>query len=359
MVEFNKDELLNNFNLAVESHEYMPIPYKKWRALKAIPGDKIKSYLGPDYNKIRLEWYNTSNGDNGLIGMYDTNDGSFGAYVNHCTILEEVNRLSATTNNPIFVCNIPPMPNIDAVTEAIKHQTEVTKEFDDAFKHLKTNIDKENEKMNMFNFDFGPVSGNQFRMSPYGLAVRTEKNGWIAYDVNKKELMDVDVLNFDISKLVYKMPVALAAVKPGDILMHCGKPVFVREVATGGSTIQVINYADATVLDILPVKSPFGFNFYTKVCPLVDMTAMNANSDNPFGNILPFLLMGDNKDIDPMMLMMMMNGGQMDFTKNPMMLYFLMSQKGDKNDMLPFLMATTLMVPQTSVKCSQDEAKTI
>ena len=32
----------------------------------------------------------------------------------------------------------------------------------------------------IFNFDFGPVSGSQFRMSPYGLAVRTQANGWVA-----------------------------------------------------------------------------------------------------------------------------------------------------------------------------------
>lgn len=355
MVEFNKDELLNNFSLAVKNHEYEPLPYKEWRELKTSPGDKLVAYTRLLYNEISVEGYDASHSRYTFIDVYKANDGSFGSYLNRCAKGEEAKQSFTCMNTKINIS----MPNIDEVIEAIKHQTEVTKEFDDAFKHLKTNTNKENEKMNMFNFDFGPVSGNQFRMSPYGLAVRTEKNGWIAYDVNKNELMDVDVLNFDISKLVYKMPVALTAIKPGDILMHCGKPVFVREVATGGSTIQVINYADATVVDILPVKSPFGFNFYTKVCPLVDMTAMNANSDNPFGNILPFLLMGDNKDIDSMMLMMMMNGGQMDFTKNPMMLYFLMSQKGDKNDMLPFLMATTFMVPQTPVKYSQDEAKTI
>ena len=67
---------------------------------------------------------------------------------------------------------------------------------------------KENKIMgtsNLFNFDFGPVSSNQFRMSPYGLAVCTQANGWVAYNVKTGDLMDVDILNFDISKIIYKM----------------------------------------------------------------------------------------------------------------------------------------------------------
>ena len=209
--------------------------------------------------------------------------------------------------------------------------------------HKNENKNKENKKMdtsNLFKFDFGPASGNLFRMSPYGLAVKTQSNSWIAYNAKTGELMDVEVVNFDISKMIYRMPVALNAIKPGDILMHAGKPVFVKEIAAGGSTARVINYADATVVDILPVKSPFGFNFFTKVTPLFDFSNLGANSDNPFGNMLPFLMLsGENSgDFDPTLLFLAgsMNGG-MDFTSNPMMLYFLMNRK-DKSDILPFLM---------------------
>ena len=207
-------------------------------------------------------------------------------------------------------------------------------------------INKKKEKNQMdtsslFNFDFGPASSNQFRMSPYGLAVRTQANGWIAYNPKTGDLMDVDILNFDISKMIYKMPVALTAIKPGDILMHSGKPVFVREVATGGNTVRVIDYTNATVSDILPVKSPFGFNFFTKVCPLFNFDQTSANADNPFGSMLPFLMLNGEKDgnFDPTLLFMasMINGGNMDFASNPMMMYFLMNRQ-DKGDILPFLM---------------------
>lgn len=209
----------------------------------------------------------------------------------------------------------------EIVKEALKENEKNKKE--------KTTMDTSK----MFNFDFGPASGNQFRMSPYGLAVRTAANGWVAFDQKNGNLMDVEVLNFDMSKFIYKMPVPASALKAGDIVLHGGKPVFVRHIGTG-NLVNVINYADATVVDIMPVKSPFGFDFFTKICSLVDFSQMNANGDNPFGNMLPFLLMGDGKDIDPMMFLLM--GGNMNFS-NPIMMYLLMNQK-DKSDMLPFLM---------------------
>ena len=201
------------------------------------------------------------------------------------------------------------------------------------------NKNKEKEKMDtskMFNFDFGPVSGSQFRMSPYGLAVRTAANGWVAFNTQSGELMDVEVLNFDVSKMIYKMPVALGAVSVGDILIHGGKPVFVRNIGDG--VINVIDYSTASVMDILPVKSPFGFNFFTKVVCLVDMSGMSAATpESPFGGLLPFLMLGDGKDIDPMMFMFM--GGNANFASNPMMMYFLLNRDGkDNSNLLPLLM---------------------
>ena len=199
--------------------------------------------------------------------------------------------------------------------------------------------EKKMDTSNMFNFDFGPVSGNQFRMSPYGLAIQTSNNGWVSYNAKAGDLMKVDIINFDMSKLIYKMPVPFASVQPGDIVIHAKKPVFVRSINQDG-TISVIDYTNAEVSNILPVKSPFGFNFFTKVCALVDFSNMGATSDNPFGNMLPFLMMNNNKgEVDTAMLlaMSMMNGDGMDFSKNPMMMYLLMSGK-DKGDMLPFVL---------------------
>jgi hypothetical protein len=133
------------------------------------------------------------------------------------------------------------------------------------------------------------------------------------------------------------MPVAQNDIAIGDILIHGGKPVFVRSINNSNGTVSVVDYVNASVMDILPIKSPFGFNFYTKVCALMDFNKINADADNPFGNILPFLMLSkDNQDFDPMILFFMNNNAN--FVKNPMMLYFLMSQKGNNDNMLPFLM---------------------
>lgn len=211
--------------------------------------------------------------------------------------------------------------------------------------------EKKKEKTTMdtskiFNFDFGPVSGSQFRMSPYGLAVRTQANGWVAFNAASGELMDVDVINFDLSKMIYKMPVAQSAIAAGDILIHGGKPVFVRKADTDNGIVNVIDYSTASVMDILPVKSPFGFNFFTKVVCFVDMNGASAASpDNPFGGLLPFLMMGEGKDFDPMMLMFM--GGNMNFASNPMMMYFMLNSDGkDNSNLLPlFLMMNSGNMP--------------
>lgn len=211
--------------------------------------------------------------------------------------------------------------------------------------------EKKKEKTTMdtskiFNFDFGPVSGSQFRMSPYGLAVRTQANGWVAFNAASGELMDVDVINFDLSKMIYKMPVAQSAIAAGDILIHGGKPVFVRKADTSNGIVNVIDYSTASVMDILPVKSPFGFNFFTKVVCFVDMNGASAASpDNPFGGLLPFLMMGEGKDFDPMMLMFM--GSNMNFASNPMMMYFMLNSDGkDNSNLLPlFLMMNSGNMP--------------
>ena len=208
--------------------------------------------------------------------------------------------------------------------------------------------EKENMKTNdLFNFEFGPVSSNQFRMSPYGIAVATASNGWVSYNAKTGEIFDVDIINFDVSKMIFKMPVALNAIAVGDILIHSGKPVFVR--AINPDTVSVVNYADATVSEILPVKSPFGFNFFTKICALIDFNGTAASESNPFGNMLPFLMLAGNKDseFDPAMLMMAnaigSTNGTTSLFQNPMMMYLMLSGKDkDKSDMLPFLLMMSM-----------------
>lgn len=196
--------------------------------------------------------------------------------------------------------------------------------------------DKKKEKENnmMFNFDFGKITSDSVRMSMYGIAVKNVEGRYVAYDSVNHSVMDVDVLNMPTGNFLYKMPVAIKDIKTGDVVIHNRVPMFVVEVHA--STLKVVDIREGAEKEIYLTKSPFGFNFATKVVSLIDMTKVNANAENPFGTMLPFMLMNDSKEMDPMMLMLAMNNG-MDFSANPMMMYFLMKD-GDHKDMLPMFM---------------------
>lgn len=195
-----------------------------------------------------------------------------------------------------------------------------------------TKKDKENKNM-MFNFDFGKVTSDAVRVSMYGVAVKSVDGRYVSYDSKTHSIMDVEILNMPAGDFLYKMPVAIKDIKAGDVVIHNRVPMFVVE--THESTLKVIDIREGSEKEIYLTKSPFGFNFATKVVSLMDMTGAKADESNPFGNMLPFMLMGENKDFDPMMLMLM-NGGKMDMS-NPMMMYFLMKDTNHK-DMLPLLM---------------------
>ena len=207
---------------------------------------------------------------------------------------------------------------------------ELQKEID----KLKT---KESEENKMFNFEnfknkfqFGEYK--EAKMSPYGIAFKTLE-GYYAVNIKTMELIDVTGLVFDF-ECVYAMPVAANAVKNGDFILHNRMPVLVRKINPDGS-LECWNIKVHEVVTTLPVKSPFGFNFYTKLVSLVDNMGMAPTDENPFGNIWPLLLIDDKKDNkDMLMLMMLMNqqGGQF----NPMMMYMMMD--GSKSDFLPMML---------------------
>ena len=196
------------------------------------------------------------------------------------------------------------------------------------------NNNEEKDTMNtnskFMNFEFGPVNESSIRMSLYGLAVKNVSGTWVSYDASTRSIMDVDILNFNGRQFMYKVPVAINAVAVGDIVIHARKPMFVTEVKA--NSLMAIDPIDGEYKEIVLTKSPFGFNFVTKVVNLMN-GFMNtpASQDNPFGNMWMLMaLNGDEgKDIDPMMLMLMMsNGSQM----NPMVAMMLMSGLGNSGD---------------------------
>lgn len=201
----------------------------------------------------------------------------------------------------------------------------------------KSKKEKEKKDMNFFkNFEFGPVKNDSVRLSPYGLAVKNLDGSWVSYDGASDSIIDVDVFNFEGKNLIYKIPVAPHTVRAGDMIIHQGKGMYVvADVCEGDTCVSVIDPRAGESKEILFCKNMFGFTFIVKLVSLLDMSGIDANPDNPFGNLWPLALMGD-KDCDAatMMAFMMMNnseGCSFDMS-NPMMMYALMS--GDNKDML-------------------------
>ena len=187
----------------------------------------------------------------------------------------------------------------------------------------------------MFKFDFGSCEGNtKIAMSMYGLALRNGAGTWVSYDANSHSVMDVDILNSQsMNKYMYRIPVAIKDIAVGDTIVHNGYPMFISEITNEGKIV-VVDVANGEEKIIMPTRSPFGFDFCTKIVSLFDMGNITKPcAEQPFGNMW-MLAMMDGNSIDPMMLMMM-NGGKMDMS-NPLMMYMLMKDKTD--DILPLVM---------------------
>lgn len=200
------------------------------------------------------------------------------------------------------------------------------------------NDEGEKTKMKGFNFDFGPCTNDQVRMSMYGLAIKNASGEWVSY--NDGQVVNVDVLNFDGAKYMFKMPVAVKDIAVGDIVIHNRVPMFVESVENG---IHVVDIRAGEKKEILPTTNMFGFNFVTKIVSMFNAFQSSPTPDQPFGNMLPFLMLngedGKTMDSDTMLMFMMMQNqnGSTNIFANPMMLYFLMKDKGG-NDILPLML---------------------
>lgn len=185
-----------------------------------------------------------------------------------------------------------------------------------------TNIKiKENDTMKMptMNFDFGPFTEPSIvALSPYGIAIRTTKGEYLTYNAATGATVDVTGFTFDFQKMIYKMPAAIKDLRAGDMVLHRGKPMYVQSVEEDG--IHCIDILNSEAKVVVPVTSIFGFNYVTKIVSLMNVNAGAPSADNPFGNLMPFMMMssimGDdsNNDFSKMMMMSMMMGGSNPFT---------------------------------------------
>lgn len=182
-------------------------------------------------------------------------------------------------------------------------------------------IIKENDTMKMpaMNFNFGPFTEpGVVALSPYGIAVRTTKGEYLTYNAATGATVDVTGFTFDFQKMIYKMPAAIKDLRAGDMVLHRSKPMYVQSIEEDG--IHCIDILNSEAKIIVPVTSIFGFNYVTKVVSLMNVNAGAPSTENPFGNLMPFMMMssimGDDSDNDfsKMMMVSMMMGGSNPFT---------------------------------------------
>lgn len=198
----------------------------------------------------------------------------------------------------------------------------------DMIREIVDDYEKEKEKNMNTNFNFGPYNTSNMRLSIYGIAIKNNADKWVSYDKKTHNLVDVEVLNFNINskKVFFKLPKPIAEVKAGDIILHNNKPMFVEKVREDGK-FEAIDPTQGTMVIILPLTSPFGFNFVESIISLTDMMP-SATADNPFGNFLPLLLANDDNSNSNLGLMMMLMNQNKTGNIDPAML-MLMAGNGD------------------------------
>ncbi len=202
------------------------------------------------------------------------------------------------------------------------------------------NTINEKEQKNMFgiqNLEFGKYKGTDVKMSIYGPAFTVVGNGlgtWLSFDKNN-ELVDVTDMVIDNIPLMV-MPVSPENLSEGDFIHYTGVWMQVREIDIDG-TITAYRLYDRTIQKVLPTKNIFGFNYYTKL--ITFNFGENADSDNPFGNLLPFMMFSeDSTNNDNLLpLMLMSSNTSFDFKSNPMLLYMMMSKDSDSSKWLPLM----------------------
>ncbi len=276
--------------------------------------------------------------------------GKVASYDNYATSIAETTKI---TGGPISTntieLNIPGLgyQQYDGTWDSVASKSDLENRFNKLETELQKKVDKAEMKnmekenktmMKGINFDFGPC-GNTVHLSMYGMAIQNVSGEWVSYNPESREIINVDVFNMaDGGKYMYKMPVAISDVAVGDIVIHNRVPMFVTAVNENG-TFEVTDVRAGEAKTVIPTRNMFGFNFMTKVVSLFGAFADAPTADQPFGNMLPFLMLNDdNKDIDPMMFMFMMNQGGTNVFGNPMMLYFLAKDNKDIDPMLMFMM---------------------
>lgn len=381
-------EILSDFSFAVsELNEYEKLNYQLWRILNRMRGKLLIKWSYPSASRAAEIDICETEGIAPQVVHLLANDGSFGEffYDRLLTHIEDyshyrdikdtlvhapatVGFVSEPTITTMTYNSTDPWYSLESAWESelnkkvdICEINRIDKTLNELCESavlaapMNTNHtnNKENNVMN-FNFDFGPVNPALVRMSMYGLAVKNKAGTWVSYNSYSDEIVDVDVLNFDGAKFLYRMPVAIKDIAVGDVVIHNSAPMFVVSVPKDGKTLTVVDTINGERKDIMLPRSPFGFNFTTKVVNFLGNMMTGANADNPFGNMWMLMAMsGEDEDMKDILPFLMMNNTTVGMDNNMLMFMALSNTKGGSRDMLPWLLMSQSMnaAPAHICKC--------
>lgn len=304
-------------------------------------GDSGLKNVNDDRAKLAREgWKLTNQVVNNIMGSFNAVNST-----NCCTASTTTATNGTVTINPYKWndnSNITITPNTVSTTGWVSYYP--TYEEINEIKRRLDKIENKNENKKENKKMFENLTKNlkcgraqDVRMSIYGPAFKGEDGNWYSVGADNV-LTDVSDLLFDMDSYCYMMPVAKNQIKRGDFILHNNRWVRVDHIGDTGVEGALDIFKKEFIIPVL-TKSPFGFEFYTKLVPLLDFSKFQADTDTPFG-ALPMILMMNNKDDKDMLPMLMMMGTQGGFNfdmSNPMMMYFLMKDGGTDN-LLPFLM---------------------
>lgn len=373
--EFFNNIIKKQFSQATDEKLYYRIPYDHWKVLKEniLPIDKIsvEFWINVDKDPIIVKICQKKNNNLTVLEKYSSDDGSLGQFLyeryfpkeevfmpsNDTTTVINSSNLSSGSiqsnygsltysdrTDGIISNSMDGYSNISLSYDGYAMQGKVS-ELEKDVSQLKKTVNAEKtqkgkeDKMTGLNFDFGPCTGDNIRMSMYGLAVKNASGTWVSYNKDSRQIIDVDILNFDGSRFMFKMPVAIKDIQIGDIVVHNRVPMFITEIDDCGKLFAVDVRAGEEKC-IIPTRNMFGFDFVTKIVSLFDAIGGAPSPDQPFGNMLPLLLAGSDNanNIDPLMVMMMTQGVQGVDASNPWMLYALMGDNENTKSLLPLLL---------------------
>lgn len=223
-----------------------------------------------------------------------------------------------------------------AVEELLNNESSFKKEYTCNF----NSTDNTEEEKSMFdkmmkNIEFGKVNTSDLAYTFNGICFRDADGNYTSLNPDGTFTNVYDMV-MDIP--IYVMPVGKDQIKVGDIIKHFDKWVLVAQIDK--TTITALDPWTREIRVIIPEKSIFGFDYYTKVIDIFSGFGNSANQNSPFGNMLPFLMMSKDSDIDPMMFMLM-SGQNFGGNMNPMMMYMMMSKNSgadSKDNLLPLIM---------------------